>query len=129
MYQLTSGSTIIRLTDNASIPADPENLDYQAYLLWLADGNTPLPAENPAPTEDEILAAQARQERDLLLRNIYDPGILMAQRAQRIASTPEQKTYAEGKVSELDAYAEALVAIPTQSGFPQTIIWPTAPTK
>ena len=29
-----------------SFPFDPDNTDYQAYLKWLADGNTPLPAEN-----------------------------------------------------------------------------------
>jgi len=36
---------IIRLTDNAFIPFDPANTDYQAYLRWLEDGNTPLPAD------------------------------------------------------------------------------------
>ncbi len=29
-----------------SIPPDPDNSDYQAYLEWVAEGNTPLPA-NP----------------------------------------------------------------------------------
>jgi len=29
-----------------SIPMNPDNTDYQAYLKWLAEGNTPLPAEN-----------------------------------------------------------------------------------
>jgi hypothetical protein len=37
---------IKRLSDNSAIPLDPANSDYQAYLKWLEEGNTPLPAEN-----------------------------------------------------------------------------------
>ena len=35
---------ILRVADNAFIPFDPENKDYQDYLKWLADGNTPIAA-------------------------------------------------------------------------------------
>ena len=41
----TTQTMVIRLADNAFIPFDPANTDYQTYLRWLEEGNTPLPAE------------------------------------------------------------------------------------
>jgi hypothetical protein len=40
-----------RLADNAFIPFDPANTDYAEYLEWLAEGNEPLPPDEPQDTE------------------------------------------------------------------------------
>ena len=43
---------IKRLSDNAFIPFDPANMDYVAYLAWLAEGNVPLAADALVPQEN-----------------------------------------------------------------------------
>jgi hypothetical protein len=50
MYKITKNTKgqengVFRIADFAHIPNDPDNTDYQAYLKWLAEGNTPLPAD------------------------------------------------------------------------------------
>lgn len=43
-YELTAGSSVIRLSDRAAIPDDPSNRDWICYQRWLSAGNTALAA-------------------------------------------------------------------------------------
>lgn len=56
MYKLCKNSfqnilnVVERLSDNAFIPFDLANTDYQEYLKWVAEGNEPLPADDNGQT-------------------------------------------------------------------------------
>ena len=45
MYKIINDKVVHRLPDNAFLPVDETNTDYQAYLRWLEEGNTPTPAD------------------------------------------------------------------------------------
>ena len=44
-HQTLSITSIQKISDNAVIPFDPANTDYQEYLEWVVEGNTPEEAE------------------------------------------------------------------------------------
>lgn len=47
MFKLhkTNSQMVIRVEDNAFIPMDEANTDYQEFLRWCSEGNEPLPAD------------------------------------------------------------------------------------
>ncbi len=56
---LGGGQFIIRESDNAQIPEDTKNADYQTYLAWVAAGNTPdpvIPPPTSPPTTLQIVS-------------------------------------------------------------------------
>jgi hypothetical protein len=50
-YKLYSDGRIVRNSDGAWIPSDPGNADFREYQAWVAEGNTPEPAD-PPPSPD-----------------------------------------------------------------------------
>lgn len=51
MYKLTNTFSILRVEDGALIPSDSTNSDYQTYLAWVAEGNTPISADIMTKTQ------------------------------------------------------------------------------
>jgi len=44
----TKQPNVVMLVESSlHIPFDPANTDYQKYLKWVAEGNTPEPADEP----------------------------------------------------------------------------------
>lgn len=61
MYKLTDYNAVILIDGNVIIPFDECNTDYQQYLAWLDEGNTPEPADvPPGPT----MASELKQAQD-----------------------------------------------------------------
>ena len=98
---------ICRKSDNAYIPFDEANTDYQEYLAWVSEGNT-AEASDDSLTWDDI-----RTKRDQILR---DTDWTMTSGA-----TVDQAQWA--------AYRHVIRDIPQtyKEKTPDDVVWPTQP--
>ena len=90
---------------NYSIPINTDNTDYQDYLEWLAEGNTPESANQP-DAWDAI-----RQKRDQLIRDsdwTMTPGATVDQ-------------------AQWTAYRQVLRDLPQTYENAEDVVWPTVP--
>ncbi len=59
MYKLLRENAVQRIEDGACIPFDQGNREYRDYLEWVAEGNTPNPADPPPPPDTRRAEAHA----------------------------------------------------------------------
>ena len=100
-------NVIIRLSDNASIPKDKANIDYQEYLKWVSEGNTAASAVDPLTWEN------IRATRDQILRD--------TDWTMTTGATVDQAQWA--------AYRQTIRDIPQtyKDKTPDDVVWPTQP--
>jgi hypothetical protein len=128
-YKLQSSqpdSLIIHIDTGARIPQIADNIDYQAYLSWVAEGNTPIPPDqilNPAiasinaqiadlelsqhrAQREVTVAMYAKQQYDLDYQTYLTS--LSTNPQAKPPTLPPVPTYSINKLHAIDAQAATL---------------------
>jgi hypothetical protein len=104
-YQLTQWTGVIRTEDQAHIPADEANRDWQEYQRWLEAGGVPDPYVEPElvpPAIDEGVRANQR----------LDDGVSAAVGA---AQPPSQREAGTGSMPACSVYSSTAQTIPANT--------------
>lgn len=121
MYKLTPFNQILR-SDGASIPGVPENSEYEKYLAWLSEGNTPEPADPPpAPSLkmigvefEGVMCSATKDDQTGLM------AVLLATQMQGATFRPTRYDFANGNALVLtkeNIAAFTAVWMPFRQGF------------
>ena len=110
MYRLINDDNsnligVVNTNTLLSIPVDPDNKDYQKYLEWVAEGNTPQ-SPDQSNNWEAIL-----QKRDQLIRDsdwTMTPGATVDQ-------------------AQWTAYRQVLRDLPQTYENAEDVVWPTVP--
>lgn len=116
-YAIIEGSKVVNVAvADAAFAAEQGWIEAPPHVApgWLYEGGE----FKPAPPDLEALAAEVRAERDRRLREEVDPVVTNPLRWGEL--TQEQQ-------GAWAAYRRALLDVPTQEGFPTTVVWPEKP--
>jgi hypothetical protein len=73
-YQLQEDETVILRVDDTTFIPEGDGRDYQDYLAWLAEGNTPLPFDTTGQQTAAFVAAEDEERLRLVAeRSATDP--------------------------------------------------------
>lgn len=96
LYRLTRfPETILRTSDNAFIPNDVNNSDYQSYLEWLSEGNTPDPALPVEKTWPDIIGQRNQLLQESDWTQLPDVPLTTEQKAEWVTYRSEVRTVTE----------------------------------
>ncbi len=109
MYKKTQSSAVIRVEDGALIPEDPRNQDYQAYLAWVASGNSVLPADAAPPIPLKQQAQTALDAADITMLRCVENSV----------SVPAAwATYRKALRAIMNGTDTTSTALPTRPSYP-----------
>jgi hypothetical protein len=110
MYKIINDTLIQRVADEAFIPRDESNTDYQQFLEWEQEGGV---IDRPLVSDDD-LAQAIRQQRDSKLRDSD---------WSQLADVPDSVK------AEWAVYRQELRDVTEQPEFPHRVEWPPSPTE